>query len=53
MAETDVIRTPDQRVRVCEFHAAGTGRGAPGGAGCGDQLRLVPVMFELGERQDT
>jgi hypothetical protein len=39
MTETDVIRTPDQRgTGVCEVHAAGAGRGAPGGAGCGDQF---------------
>ena len=51
MAETDVIRTPDQRLRVfvsstlqelaAERHAV---RDAV------TRLRLVPVMFELGAR---
>src|SRR6516162_9266668 len=51
MAETDVIRTPDQRLRVfvsstlqelaAERHAV---RAAV------ERLRLVPVMFELGAR---
>jgi len=51
MAETDVIRTPDQRVRVFVSSALqelGAERQAVRGAVT--RLRLVPVMFELGAR---
>jgi predicted ATPase len=51
MAETDVIRTPDQRVRVfisSALHELAAERGAVRDAVT--SLRLVPVMFELGAR---
>jgi predicted ATPase len=51
MAETDVIRTPDQRVRV--FVSSVMGELAAERAAVRDAvtgLRLVPVMFELGAR---
>jgi predicted ATPase len=51
MAETDVIRTPDQRVRV--FVSSVLGELAAERAAVRDAvtgLRLVPVMFELGAR---
>src|SRR6476469_4177336 len=51
MAETDVIRTPDQRVRVFVSSTLGelaAERQAVREAVTG--LRLVPVMFELGAR---
>jgi hypothetical protein len=51
MAETDVIRTPDQRVRVfvnSTLRELAAERGAVRDAVTG--LRLVPVMFELGAR---
>ena len=51
MAETDVIRTPDQRVRVFVSSALqelAAERRAVRDAVTG--LRLVPVMFELGAR---
>ena len=51
MAETDVIRTPDQRVRVfvsSTLQELAAERRAVRDAVTG--LRLVPVMFELGAR---
>jgi hypothetical protein len=51
MAETDVIRTPDQRVRV--FVGSTLQELAPERRAVRDavtSLRLVPVMFELGAR---
>jgi predicted ATPase len=51
MAETDLIRTPDQRVRVFVSSALrelATERQAVRDAIAG--MRLVPVMFELGAR---
>jgi predicted ATPase len=51
MAETDVIRTPDQRVRV--FISSALGELAAERRAVRDavaSLRLVPVMFELGAR---
>jgi Domain of unknown function (DUF4062) len=51
MAETDVIRTPDQRVRV--FVSSTLQELAPERRAVRDavtSLRLVPVMFELGAR---
>src|SRR5215471_14197354 len=51
MAETDVIRTPDQRVRVfvsSTLQELAAERQAVRDAVTG--LRLVPVMFELGAR---
>jgi hypothetical protein len=51
MAETGVIRTPDQRARV--FVSSTPGELAPGRQAVRDavtRLRLVPVMFELGSR---
>ena len=51
MAETDVIRTPDQRVRVfvsSTLHELTAERQAVRDAVT--RLRLVPVMFELGAR---
>jgi predicted ATPase len=51
MAETGVIRTPDQRVRV--FVSSTLGELAPERQAVQDavtRLRLVPVMFELGAR---
>ena len=51
MAETDVIRTPDQRVRV--FISSTLGELAAERRAVSDavtSLRLVPVMFELGAR---
>jgi predicted ATPase len=51
MAETDLIRTPDQRVRVFVSSTLGelaAERRAARDAIAG--LRLVPVMFELGAR---
>jgi predicted ATPase len=51
MAETDVIRTPDQRVRV--FVSSTLGELAAERQAVRDAviaLRLVPVMFELGAR---
>jgi predicted ATPase len=51
MAETDVIRTPDQRVRV--FISSTLGELAAERRAVRDavrRLRLVPVMFELGAR---
>jgi predicted ATPase len=51
MAETDVIRTPDQRVRVfvsSTLRELAAERGAVRDAVT--SLRLVPVMFELGAR---
>src|SRR6201996_4019803 len=51
MAETDVIRTPDQRVRVfvsSTLQELAAERGAVRDAVT--RLRLVPVMFELGAR---
>jgi hypothetical protein len=51
MAETDVIRTPDQRVRVfvsSTLEELAAERRAVRDAVTG--LRLVPVMFELGAR---
>src|ERR1700735_5828294 len=51
MAETDVIRTPDQRLRV--FVSSTLQELAPERQAVGDavtRLRLVPVLFELGAR---
>ena len=51
MAETGVIRTPDQRVRV--FVSSTLEELAPERQAVRDavtRLRLVPVMFELGAR---
>ena len=51
MAETDVIRTPDQRVRV--FVSSTLQELAPERQAVRDavtRLRLVPVLFELGAR---
>ncbi len=51
MAETDVIRTPDQRLRVfvsSTLHELAAERQAVRDAVT--RLRLVPVMFELGAR---
>jgi hypothetical protein len=51
MAETDVIRTPDQRLRVfvsSTLRELAAEREAARAAVTG--LRLVPVMFELGAR---
>jgi predicted ATPase len=51
MAEPAVIRTPDQRLRV--FVSSTLGELAPERAAARaaiEQLRLVPVMFELGAR---
>src|SRR5277367_1925086 len=51
MAEPDVIRTPDQRVRV--FVSSALGELAAERQAARDavtRLRLVPVMFELGAR---
>ena len=51
MAETDVIRTPDQRVRV--FVSSTLTELAAERQAVRDAvtlLRLVPVMFELGAR---
>jgi len=51
MAEPDVIRTPDQRVRV--FVSSTLGELAAERRAVRDavtSLRLVPVMFELGAR---
>jgi Domain of unknown function (DUF4062) len=51
MAETDLIRTPDQRVRVfvsSTLRELATERRAVRDAVA--SLRLVPVMFELGAR---
>jgi predicted ATPase len=51
MSETDVIRTPDQRVRV--FVSSTLGELAAERQAVRDavtRLRLVPVMFELGAR---
>jgi hypothetical protein len=51
MAEPDVIRTPDQRVRV--FVSSALGELAAERRAVRDavmRLRLVPVMFELGAR---
>jgi hypothetical protein len=51
MAETDVIRTPDQRLRVfvsSTLRELAAEREAARDAVTG--LRLVPVMFELGAR---
>src|SRR6201985_1466168 len=51
MAETDVIRTPDQRLRVfvsSTLRELAAERGAARDAVTG--LRLVPVVFELGAR---
>jgi Domain of unknown function (DUF4062) len=51
MAETDVIRTPDKRVRVFVSSAQqelATERRAVQDAVT--RLRLVPLMFELGGR---
>ena len=51
MAETDLIRTPDQRLRVfvsSTLQELAAERQAVRGAVTG--LRLVPVMFELGAR---
>src|SRR6476619_7312932 len=51
MAETDVIRTPDQRLRVfvsSTLQELAAEREAARDAVTG--LRLVPVMFELGAR---
>src|SRR5579864_8395493 len=51
MAETDVIRTPDQRVRM--FVSSALGELAAERQAVRDavaRLRLVPVMFELGAR---
>ena len=53
MAETDVIRTPDQRVRV--FVSSALRELAAERRAVRDavtSLRLVPVMFELGARPD-
>ena len=53
MAETDVIRTPDQRVRV--FVSSALRELAAERRAVRDavtRLRLVPVMFELGARPD-
>ena len=53
MAETDVIRTPDQRVRV--FVSSALQELAAERRAVRDavtSLRLVPVMFELGARPD-
>src|ERR1700753_891718 len=51
MAETDVIRTPDQRLRVFVSSTlqelAAERRAVRDGV---TSLRLVPVMFELGAR---
>jgi hypothetical protein len=52
MAETDVIRTPDQRVRVfisSALQELAAERGAVRDAV--RRLRLVPVMFEMGARR--
>src|SRR5271165_5919259 len=51
MAETDVIRTPDQRLRVfvsSTLQELAAERGAVRDAV--NRLRLAPVMFELGAR---
>ena len=51
MAETDVIRTPDQRLRVfvsSTLQELAAERQAVRAAV--ERLRLVPVMFELGAR---
>src|SRR5215469_10952632 len=51
MAETDVIRTPDQRLRVfvsSTLQELAAERQAVRDAV--ERLRLVPVMFELGAR---
>ena len=51
MAETDVIRTPDQRLRVfvsSTLQELAAERQAVRDAVT--RLRLVPVMFELGDR---
>ena len=51
MAETDLIRTPDQRVRV--FVSSSLGELAAERRAVRDAvtgLRLVPVMFDLGAR---
>jgi len=51
MAEPDIIRTPDQRVRV--FVSSALGELAAERRAARDavtRLRLVPVMFELGAR---
>jgi hypothetical protein len=51
MAETEVIRTPDQRVRV--FVSSTLQELAPERQAVRDavtRLRLVPVLFELGAR---
>src|SRR6516162_5165277 len=51
MAQTDVIRTPDQRLRVfvsSTVHELAAERQAVRDAVA--SLRLVPVMFELGAR---
>jgi len=51
MAETDVVRTPDQRLRV--FVSSTLQELAPERQAVRDavtRLRLVPVMFELGAR---
>ena len=51
MAETEVIRTPDQRVRV--FVSSALPELAPERQAVRDavtRLRLVPVLFELGAR---
>ena len=51
MAETDVIRTPDQRLRVfvsSTLQELAAERQAVRDAVT--RLRLVPVMFELGAR---
>src|ERR1700750_85287 len=53
MAEQDVIRTPDQRVRVfvsSTLTELAAERQAARGGGRGARLGLVPVMFELGAR---
>ena len=54
MAETDVIRTPDQRLRVfvsSTLQELAAERQAVRDAVT--RLRLVPVMFELGARPQT
>ena len=51
MAETEVIRTPDQRLRV--FVSSTLQELAPERQAVRDavtRLRLVPVLFELGAR---
>jgi len=53
MAETEVIRTPDQRVRV--FVSSALQELAPERQAVRDavtRLRLVPVLFELGARPE-